>query len=355
MLKKISKSVTQGLTIISLALAAGSVTAEELQPQEFNVVGTWGNLSLWKNHESVFWNETLPAVSHGALEANAAPITELGLKGTEVMRLLKMGVYDFAHGLGGYVAKETAVIEGIDLSSVAQDWDTMRTVVNAYRDVMDETFQKTYGAKILALYPFPSSMIYCSEPVNEIGDLQGRKIRVSTATLGDFVEGAGGVSVTIPFAEVVPALEKGVADCAITDVMSAYRAKWNEVVSNAYLLRVGYSITFAAVNLKTWNKLDSDTQTLLTEQFNVFEDSAWKDSIAEDEMGITCLTGNGECSEGEPGQMTAVKPSDEDLAAREAILKDFVLPRWAERCGADCAKQWSETVGKVTGYENLIQ
>ena len=43
--------------------------------------------------------------------------------------------------------------------------------------------------------------------------------RVYSTTLGDFVEGAGGVSVTIPFAEVVPALQKGVADCGITGTM----------------------------------------------------------------------------------------------------------------------------------------
>ena len=55
---------------------------------------------------------------------------------------------------------------------------------------------------------------------------------------------------TIPFAEVVPALEKGVADCAITDPMSAYDAKWHEVVTDVFALRVGYSITFTAINSK---------------------------------------------------------------------------------------------------------
>ncbi|MGQ0535176.1 MAG: ATP phosphoribosyltransferase, partial [Methanobacteriota archaeon] len=35
-------------------------------------------------------------------------------------------------------------------------------------------------------------------------------------TLTDFVEGIGGTTVTIPFADVVPAMQRGVADCGVT-------------------------------------------------------------------------------------------------------------------------------------------
>lgn len=70
---------------------------------------------------------------------------------------------------------------------------------------------------------------------------------------------------TIPFAEVVPALEKGVADCAITDPMSAYNAKWHEVVTDVFALRVGYSITFTAINSKQWEGLPEETRAAMME------------------------------------------------------------------------------------------
>ena len=76
-------------------------------------------------------------------------------------------------------------------------------------------------------------------------DLQTLKARKSECTLqrlGDFVEGVGGTSVTVPFAEVIPALEKGVVDCGITGTMSAYKAKWHQVATHAYTLRVGLGI-----------------------------------------------------------------------------------------------------------------
>ena len=91
-------------TVLALALlfAAGcgdsgdqqqAASSAQVQKREFQVVGTWGNLALWKDHESKFWSETLPAASGGNLTANAKPYTEVGLSGFEVMRLLKLGVY----------------------------------------------------------------------------------------------------------------------------------------------------------------------------------------------------------------------------------------------------------------------
>ena len=61
------------------ALALSGTAMADVQKREFQVVGTWGNIDLWKEHESKFWNETLPRASGGKLTANAKPYTEVGL------------------------------------------------------------------------------------------------------------------------------------------------------------------------------------------------------------------------------------------------------------------------------------
>lgn len=329
----------------ALCLAAVPAFAE-MQPHQFKVVGTWGNLASWTDLEKPFWTEALPAASGGALTAEAIPITEAGLKGGEVMRLLSQGVFEVAHGLGSYVATENPAIEGTDLSSIAPDFTTMRAVADAYRPIMDETFRATYGATILSLHPWPASMLYCTSPISSIADLKNRKVRVHSATLGDFVEGAGGVAVTIPFAEVVPALEKGVADCAITDPMSAYNAKWHEVVTDVFALRVGYSITFTAINTQLWDSLPQETRSAMSAALANMENRAWADAEVKEATGVACLTG-GDCPLGEAGTATLHEPVEADIAARRAILDGFVLKRWGERCGADCATRWNETAGKA--------
>ena len=46
---------------------------------------------------------------------------------------------------------------------------------------------------------------------------------------GDLVEALGGVGgVTIPFAEVLTALQRGTVDCGITGTMPAYKAGWHQ-------------------------------------------------------------------------------------------------------------------------------
>ncbi len=230
---------------------------------KFKVVGTWHNLTPYQKFERPFWEKTLPQASGGKITGNIHPITELGLKGWEVARLLKLGVFDAAFGAYGYVASEDPAVEGVDLSSASKDFATGRKVANAYAPVLAQRFDKTFKSRHMLTYPFPSQLIWCNAPIKKLTDLKGKKVRVYSTTLGDFVEGAGGTSVTISFAEVVPALQKGVADCGITGTMPAFQAKWHEVITHAMKIRVGMGLGFFAISNKGWNGLNKDTQDLL--------------------------------------------------------------------------------------------
>ena len=335
---------------LAAAFAATATAALADGPVVVKAVGTWGSLTNYQKHEGPFWNEKIAAASGGSIIGEIKPQTELGLKGFEIMRLVKNGVFDFAFGLPGYVAAENAIFEGGDLSSVTQDIDTQRKVAEAYFPTLEKSFEEIYNAKLLTLYPFPSQTLWCNGEVNGIADLKGKKIRVYATTLGDFVEGAGGTSVTVPFAEVIPALEKGVVDCGITGTMSAYKAKWHQVATHAYTLRVGWGLAFGAMNMDKWNAMSADQQKVLTDEIAALTDEMWAETATEDEVAISCITG-GKCDIGEPGAMKLVTPTDADLAARDKIATDVVLARWAERCGADCAAEWNATVGKILGLE----
>jgi len=341
------KSAVAGLAA-AIVLAAGAASAEK--PVLIKAVGTWGSLTNYQKHEGPFWNEKIGKATGGVINGDAKPLTELGLKGFEVMRLLKLGVFDYAFGLPGYVAAENAIFEGGDLSSVTQDIATERRVAEAYFPVLEKAFAKIYGAKLLQLYPFPSQMLWCRTPVNGIKDLKGKKIRVYATTLGDFVEGVGGTSVTVPFAEVIPALEKGVVDCGITGTMSAYKAKWYQVATHAYTLRVGWGLAFGAMNMKKWNALGPAKQKQLKAELDKLTDAMWKETATEDEVALACLTGK-ECPIGESANMKLVTPSEADLKHRDKVASEVILARWAERCGKDCANTWNGTVGPIVGLK----
>jgi TRAP-type C4-dicarboxylate transport system substrate-binding protein len=325
----------------------------EVQKYNFEIVGTWGFLENWKQFEKKFWTEQLPAASGGKLTANAKPYTELGLKGYEVMSGLKKGAYDAVHALTSYSAKASPALEGIDLAGVIQDYGVYRKAVNAYRPVIAREIAEKYNAKLINIYTFPSQQLWCNlkdKSIKNVSlkDLAGKKIRTYSRTLGDFINGLNASAVTIAFAEVVPALQKGVADCGITGTMPAYNAKWWQVVTHNIRVRVGYAATFTAINMDTWKELNGDTQKLIMSEGKKMEDAIWTFESSLDQMGMDC-NASGPCPKGKPGGMIPIIPSAEDNAMLKDISKNVVLKRWAARCGTACVTEWNNTIGKVVG------
>jgi TRAP-type C4-dicarboxylate transport system substrate-binding protein len=338
--------------VFALGLASSPVSAD-MKKKEFKVVGTWGFLDHWKEREGPFWKQRLPKLSGGKLTANAKSQTELGLSGFEIMRLLKLGVFDAVHGVTTYVAQDSPAIEGADLAGVIQDLPTYRKANEAYRSILAREFEQKYGAKLLMIYAWPSQQLFCNlgdKSIKTYGldKLKGKKIRTYSTTLGDFIEGVGGSAVTIAFAEVVPALQKGVADCGLTGTLPAYNAKWWQVVTHNIRIRLGYASSFLAMNLKLWNSLDADTKALFKKELAVLEEEMWVATAANDQKGMDC-NASGPCKT-PTGGMVPIEPTAADKAKLKSVVENFVLKRWAKRCGTQkCIDEWNATIGKISG------
>ncbi len=330
------------------AMASIPVWAQDLQPRTFNAVGTWNFLTNWQKMEQPFWVEDLPKATGGKLKGNIKSITEVNLKGTEVVRLLKQGVFDFAAALPIYVEDGGAIIEASDIAGVARDFKMSREIVNAWLPEMQKAMDRN-GATILGTFTFPEQVIFCRGDINSLDDLKGKKVRVQGTSQADFVAALGGVGVTIAFGEVVPALEKGVTDCGVTGTMPGYKAKWYEVVNTLVRLPVNYTVGVWVVNTAMWNKLPEATRKVIQAEMKKLEDKAWKVIEEETEEGVACNTGSGACSVGPPGKLKLFAPSPDSIKERKKAIDEQVLAAWAKRCGADCAAKWNELVGSKYG------
>ncbi|MBM85458.1 MAG: transporter [Rhodospirillaceae bacterium] len=356
-LKKAAIAVAAGA--VALGLAAGPASADghaKLDKRSFKVVGTWSFLDHWQEREGPFWRERLPKLSGGMLTSNAKSQTELGLSGFEIMRLLKLGVFDAVHGVTTYVAQDSPMIEGADLAGVIQDLGNYRKANEAYRSILEREFAEKYDAKLLMIYAWPSQQLFCnlgdkSIKKYSLDKLKGKKIRTYSTTLGDFIEGVGGSAVTIAFAEVVPALQKGVADCGLTGTLPAYNAKWWQVVTHNIRIRLGYASSFLAMNMKVWNSLNKDTQDFFVKHLKTLEEEMWVATRANDDAGMNC-NASGPCDRGEPGGMVPIEPTAADKAKLKDVVENFVLKRWAKRCGTQqCVNEWNATIGKISGMK----
>jgi len=331
------------------AAVIGSAAAQDLPRTHLKVVGAWGNLSQYKNFEQPFWTREIPEKSKGAVTAEITPFNEMGLKGAEIFRLMRLGVIDFGSTVLGYVAADDARNEAIDLAGLAPDVDTARRISDAYRPVYDRFYRERFGIQVLAIWPYPAQVIFCNGAISGLEDLRGKKVRTGNRTLAEFVEALGGTGVTMSFSEVVPALQNKVVDCAITGTLSGNAAKWYEVTTHLYALPVGWSQVMHAVNLKTWERLPAGVRDFLLREIRDLEDRIWKAMDEETRQGIDCNIGRDTCTTGSKGKMTLVPVSDRDRELLGRVLREVVVPKWAARCGADCVQEWNTTVGAIVG------
>lgn len=336
----------------STLLAAGSAMAQEkvadLPKTQLQVVGGLSNLTAYQNTEQPFWTKTVPELSNGQVTASIKGFNEMGLKGPEIMRLISQGVVPIGTATIAYFASDNAINEAIDLAGIAPSVEVAREITDAFQPV----YQKFYGQngiKVLGFSTYPAQVLFCNAKIEGLKDIKGKKVRTSSRTTAEFVEALGGTAVTIPFGEVVPALQNGVVDCAITGSMSGYSAKWYEVSTHLVKLPINWNQQIHAANMNYWNKLDPKVQAFLEKNIKGMTDAIWEAAAKETQEGYDCNTGAAACTRDVKGKMTLVEPTDADRALLKKAAAEVVVPKWAARCSAECVQDFNETIGKKLG------
>ncbi len=341
-------------TVVAMSLAGASAHAQDIDKTSLSYVGSWSSLSLYQNFEKPFWENHIPEASGGQISTDVTTFDQMGLGGGEVYRLMARDVIEVTSTVADYAVADAPELEGLDMPMIAPDVETARKVAEAYRPVLADAFAKRFdGAQLLAVVPYPSQMVFCNTPIEGLSDLQSKKIRASGRTTAEFLQAIGAEGITLNFSEVPGALQRGVIDCAVTGSLSGYSSGWHEVSTHLYPLPVGgWDHVVTAMNGKKWDSLSETSQQWLMDEIKTnYETPVWEAAVDETKEGIACLTGEGTCSRGEPGDMVLVKATDEDFSNASKALEETVLPNWAGRVDQEWVDRWNETVGAVTGLK----
>jgi len=335
---------------VGFAMATGA-PAQELPKTHFKVIGLNSPTPVSIVDELPFWRKTIPEASKGAVTADVTPLDHMGIDEKTMLRLLKLGVMDFAAMDISKMAGDDPRFEACDLAGLTLDPDKARATCNAYREVIDRQMQKNWNAKLLAFGGNTPQVLWCREVVGGLDSFKGKKIRVFNNTMRDFLGGLGATAVSMAFAEVVPALNNGVVDCAVTGSLSGNTAGWNEVTKSIYPMSLGWSINVLAVNLSSWNRLDPKVQQFILGQTKAYEEKMWATIKTITAEADNCNTGQQPCTMGKLAKSTIVPVKPEEAETHKKLVEGAVLAGWAKRCGAECAKEWNETVGKLLGLK----
>ncbi|UXX83171.1 TRAP transporter substrate-binding protein [Roseovarius pelagicus] len=329
-----------------------SAYAEELTPRSLTYVGSWSGLLNFKAYENPFWKERIAKSSDGKWDVSITTFDQMGLNGSELFRMLSKGTFSVATTDVAYILSSAPELGGSNLPMLIADQEMAEDVMDVYRDTLDNIlFERFAGAKLLGTSHFPQQGLFCRDELTGMSDLEGRKIRATGRSVAQFLDAIGAEGVTISFAEVPGALQRGTIDCAFTGTLSGYQAGWYEVADYLYPLPVaGWDFIITAMNGAEWEALSPEEQQwLLAEVRDHYEDQAWNGAADAYEDGITCLTGMGICEDGAAANMTLVEVTDEDVQAARKIAIEQILPKWASTVDAETVASWNETIGKVTG------
>lgn len=335
-----------GLTVLLSSLF--NPAAAQLLPQtELKVVGGLSGRPAYTDIEQPFWNQSIAERSEGSVTAQIKGFDELGLKGQELLRLMRQGLIEFGTIPLSYYAREHSVFEAIDIAGLVATQAQAKETVHAYAPVLNHYLESSHQVKLLGVAPYGVQFFFCNIVIRNLADLRGQTIRVITRTQAELVEALGAKSVRLPFAEVSKALESKSVACAIGGAYTGYTGKWYQASTHLYAMPVGWNQEIHAVNLKVWDSLDQPVQKFLQSNIELLIQNLWNFSEKLTKRGVDCNTGSKECLSMPRGQMVLVLPSNTDIATIKRISIQKVLPKWAERCSDACVTDFNQSIGKL--------
>lgn len=305
------------------------------------IVGGLAGVSQYTRFEQPFWTSEILERSGGRISATIRPLDGGGLRGQEMLQLMRLGVVPFGTALLAVVAGDEPELNAVDLPVLSPDMATQRATLEAYREHLRQVLRERYDIELLGIYTYPAQVLFCARPFRGLDDLAGRKVRTSSVGQSELMSALGAVPVLLPFAEIRPALQGGVADCAITGTLSGYEIGLASVTTHIHTMAVSWGVSFFGANVTAWQALPPDVRETIRTGIRDLEQRIWEQAAADTARGLACNTGATACSDKPPRPMTPVPTSAADSERRRQLLTQVVLPRWIERCGTACAKAWN--------------
>jgi TRAP-type C4-dicarboxylate transport system substrate-binding protein len=326
--------VAAGLTIVLLLTGFSSAVAE----QKWKAVATsrpTPQFELW-----TWLGDELDKRTKGQVKLEVVSLPEIGLTGFELVRVTRAGLVDVADIILAYVAGDVPVIEGVDLPGLFPDLDTSVKAHIAFMGAIKKNEDKL-GGVVLGGYLWPGQYLFSKKPVRSPADLKGLKVRVYGTAQTEFARALGMEPVSIPFAEVYTALERGTVDAGITGTYPGFALKWYEVTK--YIVDVGHGPvggTFV-ISKRTWDKLAPELRATLTKLGEEFSERGWEIGRRTTKEGLDKNREKGMEVLGLTPAMSSV--------TRDVTTK-VIVPSWIKRAGPDGKAIFNQYLAPHAGF-----
>jgi TRAP-type C4-dicarboxylate transport system substrate-binding protein len=335
------------LALTVVVLAAGQAGAQPA-PLRLRVVGGLAGVSQYTQHEAPFWQTRVPQLTGGVVQADIAPFDRSGIRGQELLRLVRLDVVSYANVLLALAAANDPELDALTLPLANRDQAELRRTAGLLRRPLGRLLEERYGVELLGIYIYPAQVVLCRGSFAGLNDLVGRRVRTSSVGQADLMRHVGAVPVVMPFAEIVPAMRDGAVQCVVTGAMSAMDVGLQRVATHVSDVPINWGVSVFVANRGAWLALPETIRDRLRDGILQLQEEIWQSAERANRDGIDCATGGRACPADRRGRLQLVTEQSTEESRRH-LLTELVIPAWLRRCGPPCATIWSGIMGPALG------
>ncbi|MCD8361832.1 MAG: TRAP transporter substrate-binding protein [Lachnospiraceae bacterium] len=268
------------------------------------------------------------------------------LKDSDMQDGIADGIADLGFCGIGFMSGSIPEIGAVALMGVYSDeetyWETMESEGGIY-DYLEEKSIEKLGLRILNWIDIGGTncFMYIGDPIHELEDLDGVRVRVPNTTLASAVEAMGGVPVTMETADTYTAMQSGLVDAVWVGVGSAVANGFQELVTSVTDMCFGYNDSEGIiVSETTYQSWPEDVRNLVDEvcadgyQFSKDYMENYKEEV------LTKLATEYDNIE-EVYSMT-----EDELAPLQELIAENQLETFKSDCGEDVYNEVMDIIAK---------
>ena len=232
------------------------------------------------------WADNVERDSGGRIKINRFPSMQLGGHPRELLDQVRNGVVDIVWNVVGYTPGRFPSTEVFELPFMMENARAMSCAYwTMFEKYMEDTEFKDF--KVFGAWVHGPGMFHTTDPVEEISDLNGMKIRGASRTVNQLLKQLGATSVGMPVPAIPENLSKGVIDGTTIPWEVTTALKIPELVENhtEFDDTALYTVTFVlAMNKEKYESLPSSLKRVLNKnsglEFSVFAGGTQADADA---------------------------------------------------------------------------
>jgi len=225
----------------------------------------------------VGWCNDIRDQTGGNLEIQVFYDGEHPFKAADLFNAVRDRSCEMANINSSYTGGVAPILSAFELPMMGVNTREHLYVVNHIRDKWyDPVLEGQYNQKLLLWTCYPGQSCQTKNTfVDSFDSLKGCKLRIYSKDTANWAKVLNATPVTVPWAEVYTAAQRGVIDGATGCLGTVYDSKWYEVFKNITVTEFVMSIDGINVNLDAWKELPPEYQKIVTDTAKKWQSKYW--------------------------------------------------------------------------------